>query len=132
MLCILILDNYSAHDIDMTQFLSKLIIKFLPPNINNIHQPTGMRMIVSLKFEHKSLYLRILLDILDSEGGYEQAAIRRNKQKRGCKGAYYGGKPHVLDCMEMLSKIWKGKDGKYISDKSVYRCWRKADIWLVT
>ena len=130
--CILLLDNCSAHDIDMTQLPKKLIIKFLPPNVTNTHQPADMGMIASLKLGYKSLYLRILLDIFDSDGGYEQAAIRRNKQKRGCKGIHYGGKPHVLDCMEMLAKIWEGKDGKYVSDESICRCWRKADILPVT
>ena len=79
-------------------------------------------MIASLKLGYKSLYLCILLDIFYSEGGYEQATIKKNKQKRGCKGLHYGGKSHVLDCMEMLAKIWEDKDGKYVSDESICRC----------
>ena len=34
--------------------------------------------------------------------------------------------------MEMLAKIWEAKDGKYVSDESICRCWRKADILPVT
>ena len=32
----------------------------------------------------------------------------------------------------MLQKVLKGDYGKYVSDESVYRCWRKADILHVT
>eukprot|EP00957_Ditylum_brightwellii_P113174 8630692-Ditylum_brightwellii.AAC.1 len=34
--------------------------------------------------------------------------------------------------MEMLKEFWEGKDGQYVSDESVCRCWRKADILLPT
>ena len=69
--CILILDNCSTHDIDMTQLLNKFIIKFLLLNITNTYQPTDTGMIASLKLGYKLLYLCILLDIFDSEGEYE-------------------------------------------------------------
>eukprot|EP00957_Ditylum_brightwellii_P019005 1430537-Ditylum_brightwellii.AAC.1 len=87
-----------------------------------------MGIISCLKIGYKWHYLCILLDTFDQEGGYDLAAERRNHQRRGCKGVHFGGKPHVLDCMEMLKKVWEGKDGKYVSDESVSRCWRKADM----
>eukprot|EP00957_Ditylum_brightwellii_P049843 3778849-Ditylum_brightwellii.AAC.1 len=30
--------------------------------------------------------------------------------------------------MEMLKKFWEGKDGKYVTDESVCRCWRKSNV----
>ena len=132
--CILLLDNFSAHEkiLGDSQLPKKLHLLFFPPKCTSFLQPADMGMIASLKLGYKSLYLRILLDIFDCDGGYEQAAVRRSKQKRGCKGVHYGGKPHILDCMEMLVKVWEGKDGKYVSDESICRCWRKADILPVT
>ena len=48
--------------------------------------------------------------------------------EKGYKGAQYGGKSHILDCMEMLVEIWEGKTGKYVSKEGICRCLRKADI----
>jgi hypothetical protein len=36
----------------------------------------------------------------------------------------HGGKPHILDCMEMLVEIWEGKSGKYVSKEGICRCLR--------
>ena len=127
---ILILDNCSAHKIDMSLLPKHLVILFLPPNVTNTHQPADMGMIASLKMGYKSVYLRRLLDIFDAPGGFETAAEERRKQKRGCKGVSYGGKPHLLDCMEMLKRVWDGD--KYVSNESISRCWRKADIFPLT
>ena len=89
-----------------------------------------MEIIAATKVGYKSLLLRTLLKIFDAPGGFEHAAKEREKQKRGCRGIYYRGKPHILDCMEMLKTIWDGE--KYVSQESISRCWRKADILLVT
>ena len=35
--------------------------------------------------------------------------------QHGCKGIEFGGKPHILDCMNILIDIWDGKIGKYVS-----------------
>jgi len=130
---ILILDNCSAHKIDISKISSKITIKFLPPNVTSRHQPADMGMIASLKTGYKSLYLRQLLEIFDNPGGYEQAAVNRGRQRRGQKGIQYGGKPHILDCMTMIKHIWNGDvGGKYVSTESIRRCWRKADILPIT
>eukprot|EP00957_Ditylum_brightwellii_P087406 6653286-Ditylum_brightwellii.AAC.1 len=70
-----------------------------------------MGIIAYLKNGYKYLYLYNLLDIFDQEGGYDLAAERGKHQKRGCIGVHFGDKPHILDYMEMLKKVWKGKDG---------------------
>ena len=127
---ILILDNCTAHKIDEKYLPKHLHILFLPPNVTNRHQPADMGMIAATKVGYKSLYLRTLLEIFDAPGGFEHAAEERKKQKRGCRGVNYGGKPHILDCMEMLKTVWDGD--KYVSQESISRCWRKADILPVT
>jgi hypothetical protein len=105
---------------------------FLPPKVTNTHQPADMGMIGSLKLGYRMLYLHTLLELFDKDGGFEEAAELRKKQKRGCKGIDYGGKPHILDAMEMITTIWMSVDEKYVSDTSVQRCWRKADILPAT
>ena len=127
---ILLLDNCSAHKIDEKLLPRNLHILFLPHNVTNRHQPADMGMIAGLKVGYKSLYLRTLLEIFDAPGGYEHAAEERKKQRRGCRGVKYGGKPHILDCMEMLKTIWDGE--KYTSTESISRCWRKANILPAT
>jgi len=117
---ILLLDNCSAHKIDEKYVPKNLHILFLPPNVTDRHQPTDMGMIAGTKVGYKVLYLRALLEIFDALGGYEHAAEERKKQKRGCRGVKYGGKPHVLDCMEMLKTVWDGE--KYVSTESISRC----------
>ena len=49
------------------------------------------------------------------------------RQKSGCRGIAYGGKPHILDTMQILSDIWD-KDEKYAGRDGIMGCWRKADI----
>ena len=88
---ILILDNCSAHKIDISKILLKITIKFLPPNVTSCHQPADMEMIAALKTGYKSLYLCQLLEMFDIHGGYEQGAVSRRRQKQGQKGIQYGG-----------------------------------------
>ena len=119
---ILILDNCSAHKIDISKISSKITIKFLPPNMMSRHQPADMGMIAGLKTGYKALFLRQLLQICDVPGGYKQAAVCRARQKRGHKGIQYGGKPHILDCiMTMLKQVWDGGEGRYVSTESICR-----------
>ena len=129
---ILILDNCSAHNIDMSNIPPRLTIKFLPPDVTSRHQPADMGMIAAaLKVGYKAMFLRYLLDIVfDKEGGYEAAAASRARQRRGCRGLQHGGKPHLLDCMTMLKDIfiWGGRSGRYVSTESIKCCWRKVDI----
>jgi len=130
--CILVLDNCTAHNVDLTRINHNIHIVFLPPKVTNKHQPADMGMIGSLKLGYRMLYLHTLLELFDREGGFEEAAELRKKQKRGCKGIDYGGKPHILDAMEMIASIWMSVEEKYVSDTSVQRCWRKADILPAT
>lgn len=119
---ILILDNCSAHNIDMSRIPARLTIKFLPPNVTSRHQPADMGMIAALKAGYKAMFLRYLLDIFDKEGGFEAAAVSRARQRRGCRGVQHGGKPHILDCMFMLKDVWGGRTGRYVSTESIKRC----------
>ena len=126
---ILILDNCSAHNIDMSNIPPRLTIKFLPPDVTSRHQPADMGMIAAaLKVGYKAMFLRYLLDIFDKEGGFKAAAASRALQRRGCRGLQHGGKPHILDCMVMLKDVWGGTSGRYVTNESIKRCWRKTDI----
>jgi hypothetical protein len=125
---ILLLDNFSGQtNLEKSSLPRNLEIIYFPENVTNTHQPADMGIIASLKVGYKIAMLEMFLAIFDVEGGYEDAAAARRHQKRGCKGIQYGGKAHVLDAMNILNNIW-GKDGKYASEDSVRRCWRKADI----
>jgi hypothetical protein len=125
---ILLLDNFSGQtNLDKSSLPRNLEIMYFPENVTNKHQPADMGIIASLKVGYKISMLEMFLAIFDVEGGYENAAAARRHQKPGCKGLQYGGKAHVLDAMNLLDNIW-GKDGKYASEDSVRRCWRKADI----
>ena len=125
--CILLLDNCTAHDIDMTKLPYHLIVLFLPPNVTNTHQPADMGVIACLKVGYKTVMLEKLLSIFDVEGGFEQARVERAKQIRGCAGIEFGGKATLLDCMVILDSLWS-EDGKYARESGIKRCWRKADI----
>ena len=60
------------------------------------------------------------------------AYLERQKQKRGCKGVDFGGKPHLLDAMRILKYIWEDDEGKYARVDEIKRCWRKANILPVS
>ncbi len=130
--CILVLDNCSTHSIDRDRINPNIHIIYLPPGVTNTHQPPADMGIGSLKLGYRMLYFHNLLEIFDREGGFEEAAEQRKKQKRGCKGIDYGGKPHIVDAMEMIAKIWMSVEENYVSETSVQRCWRKADILPAT
>jgi hypothetical protein len=129
--CCILLDNCSAHklgDNEMEELERKnVFIKFLPPNLTSKRQPADMGMIASLKVGYKTFMLNELLDLFDQEGGFELAAERRQKQKKGCKGLRFGGKATVMDAIQLLHGIWSRND-KYAKVDGIKRCWRKADI----
>jgi hypothetical protein len=127
--CILLLDNCTAHNIDKKLLISKNIhIIFFPKNVTNRHQPADMGIIRCIKVGYRMTYLQSLLKIFDEDGGFEQAAKLRAKQARGCKGLHYGGKPHILDAMNIVQSVWMGKDEHYMSEATVAKCWMKANI----
>ena len=39
----------------------------------------------------------------------------------------YGGKPTVLDAMNLLLEVWSD-NSKYLTNESIQQCWRKSDI----
>jgi hypothetical protein len=125
---ILLLDNCSAHHgLNEDNLPRKLSIIFFPANLTNRHQPCDMGIIAGVKVGYRLILLKTLLAIFDEKDGYEKAAKSRKKQPRGTKGVEYGGKPTVLDAMNMVLQVWNN-DEKYATPEGVRRCWRKANI----
>eukprot|EP00977_Amphora_coffeiformis_P002724 scaffold521_cov167-Amphora_coffeaeformis.AAC.15 len=124
---LLLLDKCSAHEVDLTKIPAKLEIKFIPQYLSHRHQPLDMGIISSLRIGYKHNLLRALLKMFDVEGGYELASEQRKKQPKGCKGLYFGSKPHILDVMNILKEIWD-EDTRYSREEGIQRCWFKADI----
>ena len=87
-----------------------------------------MGMIAALKFGYKTLFLRYLLEIFDTQGGFEEDARRRACQQPVQKGIQYGGKPYVLYCIIILKEVWDGK----FSVGSIQCCCSKSGIFPVT
>lgn len=90
--------------------------------------PARLGIITALKIGYKSTLLEKLLAIFDVEGGFEQAARQRSRQKRGCKGIDFAGKPHILDAMIILDSIWSNPRGNFASHEWITLCWRKANL----
>ena len=67
------------------------------------------------------------LDIFDDEAKYLELKKQGSRQRKGCNGLDFGGKPTVLDAMDISVAIWNNND-KYCTRECVQRCWRKADI----
>ena len=124
---ILLLDNCSAHKINMKSIPERLTIHFFPPNVTHSHQPADMGMISTLKVGYRIFMLEKLLSIFDVEGGYKWAYKKRSKLPRGLKGLNYGGKAHIIDAMNILKYIW-GRDDKYARVDAIKRCWRRSAI----
>ena len=82
---ILTVENFTFHD--MKQFCSPTCIgiKLMSPKVTCRHQPADMGIISSLKVGYKSLCIRKLLEIFDTPGVFERAAVVRKVQRRGCR-----------------------------------------------
>ena len=104
--------NCTDHKIDESDLPERLSLLFLPPNLTSTRHPADMGMIASLEVGYKSITLTFLLSIFGQEGGFDAASPARARKKSGCRGLAYGGKPHILDVMEILANIWN-KDRKY-------------------
>lgn len=129
---LLILDNFSGQkDFNEELLPEHLHIVYLPPNTTSTNQPCDQGIIACLKVGYRSIMLRKLLSIFDADGGFDRAAEQRVSVPRGCKGLAYGGKATILDAMEILLSLWN-EDGKYASQDSIQRSWRKADILSAT
>jgi hypothetical protein len=107
------------------------MIMYLPPNLTSRFQPADMGVITSLKVGYKILLLRTLLDVFDQKDGFKKAERARLKRPKGCRGMLYGGKPTVLDAMNLLVDVW-ADETKYCTTECIQRCWRKADILPVS
>ena len=83
---ILTLDNCTAHDIKHFCLPTRIGIKFLPQKVTCPHQQADMGIIASFKVGYKVLCLWKLLEIFDTPGGFEKAAVARKRQLRGCRG----------------------------------------------
>jgi hypothetical protein len=130
--CILLLDNCSAHtDLDKSRLLQKLVILFFPPNCTSFMQPADMGMIAGLKVGYRVQMLKKLLAICDDEELYKDAIEAGQKAQKGCIGLAHCGKAHLLDAAQILNQIWL-VDGKYASNDSIKRCWRRSGILSVT
>ena len=66
-----------------------------------------------------------LLDIFDDEGGFEIAAALKKHKIAGPHGLKVGGKPTILDAMEILGNLW-GRYDIYVQEDGIRCCWRKA------
>jgi hypothetical protein len=130
--CILLLDNCKAHtDLDKSRLPQKLVILFSPPNCTSFMQPADMGMIASLKVGYRVLMLKKLLAICDDEELYRDAIEAGKKARKGCNGLAYCGKARLLDAVQMLNQIWL-IDGKYASNDSIKRCWRRSGLLPVS
>ena len=117
----LLVDNCTAHQMDELDLPDGLSLHFLLTNLTRSTQPSDMGMIVSIKVGYKSIELTYLLGIFNEEGGYKSASCAWEGKKAVCRRIAYGGKPHILDAMEILSGIWN-TDGSYDKIYGIKRC----------
>ena len=118
---LLILDNCSAQtNLDETELPDKLHIINLPPGLTCRHQPADMGIIAGIKVGYKAAMLTQLLHHFDKSEAERQSL-------QGEKGLVAGQKATVLDAMKILLHIWNNNN-KYVSEESIQRCWRKANI----
>ena len=117
----LLVDNCTAHQMDELDLPDGLSLHFLLTNLTHSTQPSDMGMIVSIKVGYKSIELTYLLGIFNKEGGYKSASCAWAGKKAVCRRIAYGGKPHILDAMEILSGIWN-TDGSYDKIYGIKRC----------
>ena len=88
-------------------------------------QPADMGMISALKTRYKSIYLRKLVSLCDDDEAYATAKRLGKGMQTGTAGLAYANKPHILDAMEILHKIWN--DDQLTRTVGLVRCWRKAN-----
>ena len=117
--CIIILDNCPAHKgldkqniRDMHDIPKYIHIIFLPPNVTSKAQPADMGIIACLKIGYKNTMMKMLLDIMNYDGCYEDLNQQRLSLPRGCRGLSVGGKATIVDVMNILSMLWS-QDSKY-------------------
>ena len=57
--------------------------------------------------------IEYLIQLFDVEEGYEAPEAFRERAKHGWKGLRVGGKPTMLDFMDLNVGIWNGNNAKY-------------------
>ena len=90
----------------------KLIVIFLPSNVTSGYQPMDMGIIACFKVGYYVQLLEYLIKKISAEEGYEALKAPRKRAKPGYKGLRVGGKPTMLDLMDLSIGIWNG-DTKY-------------------
>ena len=124
---ILFLDNCPAHHVNLHGVNGKQIhVLFFPPNLTCWHQPADMGIIQSLKTGYKGNLLEALLHICDDPEMYQQAKTLGDAAPRGCRGLMHASKPHLVDAMNILLKVWTRPD-KYCTEDGIVRCWLRAN-----
>ncbi|PXF45097.1 Jerky protein-like [Gracilariopsis chorda] len=117
----LLMDNCGPHSADLNDSLEQVTILTFPPNFTSMFQPMEMVVIATLKMKYKSrLSARISLTI-ENRIELRSKAMHMN---RGTKGLEEGYDSHMLDVCELLKEAWHSN-----SEKTVARCWIKADIF---
>ena len=85
-----------------------------------------MGIIQSLKTGYKGNLLETLLQICDDPVLYQQAITLGAAAKRGQKGLMHASKPHLIDAMLILLKVWNRAD-RYCTKDGIKRCWLRAN-----
>ena len=71
-----------------------------------------MGIIACFKVGYRVRLPEYLLRLFDVDEGYKALVSCREISKPGCKGLHFGGKPTILDLMDLSVGIWNG-DAKY-------------------
>ena len=80
---------------------------------------------------YKLTMVHEILELYDNPTEFADAREMGKLQKRGQRGLKFGAKAHLLDAMEIISKVWDASNpnSNRCSQTTVARCWRKADIF---
>ena len=73
MKAVLLVENCSAHKIGELDLPNNLKLLFFPANVTSTRYPADMGMVAFIKVGYNIIVLTLLLNIFDSEGGYESA-----------------------------------------------------------
>lgn len=117
---LVIMDNCGPHGADLVDNRDQVTIMTLPPNCTSLFQPMDMGVIAALKLKYKPRLLERISLLIDHRSALRQEARRL---PASLKGLDEGHSPHMSDVCEMIYEAWKD-----ISEKTVARCWVKADI----
>ena len=112
---LLILDNYSCHNIVMN-VEKNIVIRFLPANVTSTSQPLDQGIISTVKRNYRIDVLKQVIDNLD--GFIENLRLSRKKS-----GLNNGGLPDILDAAIIVNSSWNK-----ISPETILKCWIRSNI----